>query len=151
MSMFNKYKILMYHVDGLPYRHNSGVNLTFDSDFQNITFKEFMAKSPEVILPVSKITRAGTIKTEDVVNGSTLGRAAVGGLLFGGAGAIVGAMSAQDRKKVTYLYCINYMSGDVEKAIVLKSGGDISEMKFRRKLSELLPHEEISNDDPIVL
>lgn len=151
MGMFNKYKILMYHVDGLPFRSDGGVNLMFDGDFQNITFKEFMSKKPEVILPVSKIVRAGTVKTEDIVSGNMIGRAAVGGLIFGGAGAIVGAMSAQERKKVTYLYCINYVSGGEEKAIVLKSGGDISEMKFRRKLSELLPHEEIVNDGPIVL
>lgn len=48
---------------------------------------------------------------------STIGRAAVGGLLFGGAGAIVGAISGSGTKEVKerhFYFIISYKSSDGE-------------------------------------
>ena len=83
-------------------------------------------------------------------SGNMIGRAIVGGVLFGGAGAIIGAMSAQEKKKVKHLYSINYLSDGEEKAIVMKSAGAINEMKFRRMLDDLLPKAGKS-EGPITL
>ena len=153
MGMFNKYKLIAYHIDGLPYRNNCPLRVMFDDNFQNVIFKEFMGKSSDVILPVSKITKAGAVKVEEIERGNVIGRAIAGGLIFGGAGAVVGAMSAQERTKIKYLYCFNYVSMDEEKSIVIRFD-DVSEFKFRRKLSELLPNGEYKKGEssaPIIL
>ncbi len=71
------------------------------------------------------------------------GRAIAGGLLFGTAGAVVGAVTAKDKKKTIYYKVINYVSNNEERSIVLGTRGDINEMKFFRKLSELIPKKEM--------
>ena len=53
-------------------------------------------------------------------------------------------MTAQEKKKTQYLYCINYQAEEEESTIVLRSGGSMNEMKFRRSLNDLLPEEDAS-------
>ena len=137
-------KIIMHHYDGLPLRSNCPLNVILDTDAMVVVFQDFARGGKEIRLPISKINRTGTVSIEDVEKGHMIGRAMVGGILFGGAGAIVGAMTAQEKKKTQYLYCINYVTDGEEKAIVLKSGGSLNEMKFRRLLNGMLPEEESS-------
>lgn len=137
-------KIVMYHCDGLPLRSDCPLNVILNADTMEVVFQDFTKGGKEIRLPISKITRTGNVPIEDIEKGHMIGRAIVGGILFGEAGAIVGAMTAQEKRKTQYLYCINYRSDEEEKAIVLKSGGSINEMKFRRSLNDLLPEEESS-------
>ena len=72
--------------------------------------------------------------------GSPIGRAVVGGLLFGGAGAIVGAMTADKKsKKETHLYfIISYKSSTGEdKYIQFEDTRQYKGKKLANKLMEL--------------
>ena len=152
MGLFNKNKhekTQMIHGEGLPLRKDCPLVLELDTDRSAVVITEF-GKKQEILLPISKITRTGVLHIDTVESGNMIGRAIVGGVLFGGAGAIIGAMSAQERKKVKHLYSINYLSDGEEKAIVMKSAGAINEMKFRRMLDDLLPKEGKS-DGPVIL
>lgn len=137
-------KIVMYHCDGLPVRSDCPLNVILNTDTMEVVFQDFAKGGKEIRLPVSKITRTGNLPIDDIEKGHMIDRAMVGGVLFGGAGAIVGAMTAQEKKKTQYLYCINYQAEEEESTIVLRSGGSMNEMKFRRSLNDLLPEEDAS-------
>ncbi len=49
--------------------------------------------------------------TEDEIKNSVIGRAIIGGLLFGGLGAVIGGMSGINRTKLTYYMLIKYDNG----------------------------------------
>ena len=152
MGLFNKNKhekTQMIHGEGLPLRKDCPLVLELNTDRSAVVITEF-GKKQEILLPISKITRTGVLHIDTVESGNMIGRAIVGGVLFGGAGAIIGAMSAQEKKKVKHLYSINYLSDGEEKAIVMKSAGAINEMKFRRMLDDLLPKVE-KTEGPITL
>ena len=152
MGLFSKNKhekTQMNHCEGLPLRKDCPIVLELDTDRNAVVFTEF-GKKQEILLPISKITRTGILHIETVESGSMIGRAIVGGVLYGGAGAIIGAMTAQEKKKVKHLYSINYLSDGEEKAIVMKSAGAINEMKFRRMLDDLLPQSGKA-DGPVTL
>ena len=125
MGLFNKNKhekTQMIHGEGLPLRKDCPLVLELDTDRSAVVITEF-GKKQEILLPISKITRTGVLHIDTVESGNMIGRAIVGGVFFGGAGAIIGAMSAQEKKKVKHLYSINYLSDGEEKAIVMKSAG----------------------------
>lgn len=151
MGLFGKKfeKTQMTLCEGLPLRKDCPLVLELDTDRNAVVITEF-GKKQEILLPISKITKTGILHIDTVESGNMIGRAIIGGVLFGSAGAIIGAMSAQERKKVKHLYSINYLSDGEEKAIVMKSAGAINEMKFRRMLDDLLPKEGKS-DRPITL
>ena len=149
MGLFNgkgkngNLKIQMVHIDGLPnYVEKAWLYVTLNNTNEQITFKGINKKDTEINLPFSKITTIGTVSEEIVKENSGTGRAIAGGLLFGTAGAVVGAVTAKDKKKTIYYKVINYVSNNEEKSIVLGTRGDINEMKFFRKLSELIPKNE---------
>ena len=151
MGLFGKKfeKTQMTLCEGLPLRKDCPLVLELDTDRNAVVITEF-GKKQEILLPISKITRTGILHIDTMEGGNMIGRAIIGGVLFGSAGAIIGAMSAQERKKVKHLYSINYLSDGEEKAIVMKSAGAINEMKFRRMLDDLLPKEGKS-DGPVIL
>ena len=148
MGLFTKKekteKMLMIHYEGIPnYKGGLVTHMTLDEDDKCLKFKSPVLKDlPEVKLPFAKINKAGLVNVTEIEEQSKLGRAAVGGLLFGGAGAIVGALSAGEKKKIKSLYIINYMSNGEEKAIVMKENGNLNFFKFQKHLQELLPKED---------
>lgn len=152
MGLFSKKekqeKMLMTHYEGLPsFRPNCPCNMILEIDNKSLIFEEYMAKNAKkVSLPVNKIIKAGPLAITEIEKQSKLGRAAIGGLLFGGAGAIVGALSAGEKEKVKSLYIINYISEGAEKVIVLKENANLNFFKFQKHLQELLPESTNSND-----
>lgn len=149
MGLFNgkdkngNLKIQMVHIEGLPeYKRDSIIFLTIDASSRKITFKGTLKSNTEINLPIDKITGIGSVSEEIVKENSGVGRAIAGGLLFGGAGAVVGAVTAKDKKKTIYYKVINYVSNNEERSIILGTRGDINELKFFRKLNELLPKQE---------
>lgn len=71
---------------------------------------------------------------------SPIGRAVVGGILFGGAGAIVGAMTAdtKEKKKTTLYFIISYTSSSGEERYISFEDTRLYKgKKLATKLSEL--------------
>ena len=98
-----------------------------------------MTKNAQTIsLSLDKIVKAGLVNVTEIEEQSKLGRAAIGGLLFGGAGAIVGALSAGEKEKTKSLYIINYLSDGEEKVIILKENSNLNFFKFQKHLQEML-------------
>lgn len=151
MGLFGKskkeMKLIMYHYDGLPgFRKNAPCNMFLDEDNCCLRFELFASKDNTTIeLPLIKITKTGSVSLTEIEEQSKVGRAFVGGLLFGNAGAIVGALSAGEKKKIKSLYIINYVSDNEEKVITLEEKGNINYFKFQKRLTELLPEQERKN------
>ncbi len=135
---------LMLHYSGLPgFTSNDVCDIILDTDINAVVFKPKMnKKAPEVTLPISKIISAGRITLTDTQEQSKMGRAVVGGLLFGPAGAIVGALTADEKKKYKSFYIFNYKSDGEEKAITIIDNGNINLPQFNKALQELLPKKQ---------
>lgn len=148
MGLFRKsekeMKLIMYHYDGLPgFKKNVPCNMFLDETNCCLRFELFAAKDDLTIeLPLSKITKADSVNITEIEQQSKIGRAVVGGLLFGNTGAIVGAMTAGEKKKINTMYIINYLSDGEEKVITLQEKGNINYFKFQKRLTELLPKQE---------
>lgn len=97
-------------------------------------------KLPEIALPFPQITSFGTIKEDAFQNKSSIGRAAVGGLLLGPLGAVVGAVSGTGQKKKQKVYLvINYVSSSGEEAALtaeLIGPNNTDTLKFTKGLKQ---------------
>lgn len=146
-------KLIMYHYSGLPgFTENVPCNMFLDEENHCLRFELFASKDNSIIkLPLNKISNANLINVEEIEQQSKIGRAVIGGILFGNAGAIVGAMSAGEKKKIKNLYIINYISDGEEKVITLHERGNINYFKFQKRLMELLPKQECEHINKITL
>lgn len=149
MGLFGKGNTMnMIHLEGLPgFGKGYATAMTLDEEHQCLQFKARAFKDTnDVELPLNKITKAGNINITEIEQQSKVGRAVIGGLLFGNAGAIVGAMTAGEKQKIKTLYIINYSSNDEKKVIILKgNGGNLNYTGFQKRLNELLPTFESKN------
>lgn len=137
-----KIKMVMVHYTGLPGFLKEGLcDMVLDTETEALIFKaKLNKKAPEITLPLSKITSAGNVIFTETKEQSKTGRAVAGGLLFGPAGAIVGALTAQEKEKLKSLYIINYKSDGEDKVITLKENGNLNYFKFQKQLQEYLPN-----------
>lgn len=88
----------------------------------HLRIKQRVGGAAEATLKYSQITDVFHGRKTEIVErqGSIIGRAIVGGLLFGGAGAVVGAMTASGKKKEKGLYfIISYKSSAGEDQYLL--------------------------------
>lgn len=88
----------------------------------------------EFSLDVDKITAAGVEKNVSYEPSSGMGRAIVGGALFGVAGAMIGAATKKDKKVTDVAYVIRYKDENVPKFLVLKDLTINEERNFLIKL-----------------
>lgn len=142
MGLFGKGNVLnLSHLDGLPgYTKGTAVTMELDEENRCLIFKARAFKKPEIKLPLSKVSAAGNVNVAEVEQQSKVGKAVIGGLLFGSAGAIVGAMTAGEKQKIKTLYIVNYESDGENKAIVLHdNGSNLNFFKFQKKLQGYLP------------
>ena len=108
----------------------------------HLTLKNFAIKEP-IILKYSQITDVFHGYTTDIIekDKSIIGRAITGGILFGGAGAVVGAMTANGKKqkKVTKLmFIISYTSSQGEECFLqFEDTRHYKGKKLSQKLKEL--------------
>ena len=122
----------------------------------HLTLKNFAVKQP-ITLNYSQITDVfyGYMTEIQEKNKSTIGRAVAGGLLFGGAGAIVGAMTANGtkEKKVTKLmFIISYTSSKGEDCFLqFEDTRHYKGKKLSEKLKELCNIEEKEKETMTVL
>lgn len=128
-----------------PFKTDWAIDVSLFDD--HLELKNFAVKQP-ITLNYSQITDVFHGYMEEIVEKekSTIGRAFAGGLLFGGAGAIVGAMTANGKKekKVSKLmFIISYTSSSGEESILQFE--DTRHYKGK-KLSEQL--KELCNIQP---
>ncbi len=146
MGLFGKGNVMnMIHYEGLPgFEKNYATSMELDEENRRLIFKSRAFKTvPEIKLPLEKVVSAGNVNITEIEEQSKIGRAFVGGFLFGTAGAIVGAMSAGEKKKIKTVYIINYISDGETKAIVMRSnGGNPNFSKFQKALSQYLPEKK---------
>lgn len=146
--MFDKnFKVQAVYCDGIStFTPNSPILVTINESEKQVIFKQRFSKVPNANLSFEKITTVAWVTEEDVKNASVIGSAIVGGVLFGGLGAIVGAVSGTKKKSETYLV-INYNSADgTLKAISMKANGDFKIFKFEKELKKHIhtaPTEEL--------
>lgn len=154
MGLFGKGNVMnMTHYDGLPNFHkNYAISMELDEENHYLIFKARAFKNiSNVKLPLNKIIKAGNVNIEEIEQQSAVGRALVGGFLFGNAGAIVGAMTAGEKKKLKTVYIINYISDGEPKVVVLQNNGNPNYFKFQEKLNSYLPKQDKSTPDEIML
>lgn len=144
-SIISEYFKLLEDVGGLG--KNNAVNVVLYDDY--LTLSNAMVKQP-ITLNYSQITdvfHGYNIHEQDK---SAIGRAVAGGLLFGGAGAVVGAMTANGKKKVTKLmFIISYTSSKGEECfLVFEDTRRYKGKKLSQKLRELC---NITEKEPEVI
>jgi len=111
--------ITSYHMEGLPLSKGTGVMLYSGKD--NLVIETLDKKVFEI--PNKRITNFAALDETKImqVSKNVVGRAAVGGLLLGGLGAIVGGMSGvgtKDKKTKHSYFVVNYTDKSGNIAIV---------------------------------
>ena len=124
MGLFSKNKTVktyyLNHEAGLDGFPKTATKATLDKENKNITFSQLGLKI-KVCVPIESITSCEKYTEKELKEKSVLGRAAVGGLLFGGAGAVVGAISgAKPKEKNVYYMTLTYIDNNEEKTILFK-------------------------------
>ena len=93
--------------DGKP------ANLICDKKKQVLICKQPFKKDPEFTIDIADVESAEVITEQELKDKSVIGRAIVGGLLFGGVGAIVGGLSGTDKTKLVKYLSINTKDGKI--------------------------------------
>lgn len=105
----------------------------------------------EFSLDIDKITAAGVEKNVTYEPSSGMGRAIVGGALFGVAGAMIGAATKKDKKVTDVAYVIRYKDENVPKFLVLKDLTINEGKKFFDKVNTLININKANADGSIEL
>lgn len=105
----------------------------------------------EFSLDVDKIIAAGVEKNVSYEPSSGMGRAIVGGALFGVAGAMIGAATKKDKKVTDVAYVIRYKDENVPKFLVLKDLTINEGKKFFDKVNTLININKANADGSIDL
>ena len=124
-------------------QYGSGIALDVALFDDHLKIKPPLSKNEPITLRYSKITDVfyGIESEITKKNKSVIGRAAVGGLLFGGAGAVVGAVSGagiKDAKEYYTLFVISYTDKDGQPAFLqFEDTRHYHGKKVSKKLMEL--------------
>ncbi|WP_404988096.1 hypothetical protein [Clostridium culturomicium] len=112
-------------VDGLPnYPKNTILQLNLNNESECLVISSKMYKNhPDVNLRYEQIVAANVITEQEIVqqSKSVIGRAAVGGVVLGSLGAIIGGLSGTGTKtnnQTEYYIVINYKSRELELKIL---------------------------------
>lgn len=142
-------------VDGLEgFTKGLIVNITADDNNDRLIIKGKFSNIQEVNLKYEQITGITCTTEKEIIdkNKSVVGRAAIGGVLLGPLGAIVGGMSGvgnKQQKKTRYYMIINYKSRDGETKIlsfeIIETLGSWSKLisHVRSKINIVSKEEEI--------
>lgn len=142
-SIISDYFMILKDTAG--FKTGQAVDVSLYDD--HLTLKNFAVKQP-VTLNYSQITDVFHGYTTEIQekNKSVIGRAMTGGLLFGGAGAIVGAMTAtgkKEKKVIKLMFIIGYKSSSGEDCFLeFEDTRHYKGKKLSKKLKELCNIEE---------
>lgn len=157
MGLFSReIKVMLTMVDGLQ-SVKKGLIVTLTLHEDELTIKENFARKEPIHLKYDQIINAGVLRESEIIEKSknVLGRAAVGGLVLGPFGAIVGSVSgigSKEKKKINTFFIINYKSSHDEELKVLTfsamdNGNSIGLSKFDKELKEKIGiKEEVINE-----
>lgn len=134
-------KLYVIHYSGLPtFPDGAPCDMIINEDENAIVFKSPLNKKiPSVTLPFEKVTFAGYENLLESRHQSKADSAVTGGLLFGKTGAMIGAMTNDDKKFMQKLLVIKYTSDDEEKSIILKESANLNTGKFHKRLQQFVP------------
>lgn len=146
MGLFSKEtKVMLTYEDGLQ-GVKQGVIVTLSLHDDELNIKENFSKKEPTKLKLNQIVNAGKVFEKDIIekDKSVLGRAALGGLILGPIGAVVGGISGTGKKeKKTYktYYIVNYRSSHDDETKVLsfsamENGNSIGLSKFDKELRD---------------
>jgi hypothetical protein len=140
MGLFSKNKNVktyyLNHLEGLDGFPRTATKVTLDEEKKNLTFSQLGLKI-KVCVPFENITNCEKYTEKELKEKSVLGRAAVGGLLFGGAGAVVGAISGSTPKeKNVYYMTLSYLENNEEKTTLFRIE-QMESLDLVRKLQEM--------------
>lgn len=139
-SIISEYFKILEDVGGLG--KNNAVNVVLYED--HLTLSNAMVKQP-ITLNYSQITDVfhGYMKDIQDRGKTMIGRALAGGLLFGGAGAIVGAMTAKEKTVTKLMFIISYTSSKGEECFLqFEDARKYKGKKLSAKLKELCNIED---------
>ena len=140
MGLFSKNKAVktyyLNHESGLDGFPRTATKATLDEEKMNITFSQLGLKN-KVCVPIANVTNCEKYTETELKEKSVLGRAAIGGLLFGGAGAVVGAVSGVNPKeKNVYYMTLTYLDNSEEKTALFRIE-QMDSLNLVRRLQEL--------------
>lgn len=140
--------INLEYIDGIQgYQTNSAVTVSLNTKENNLEINTRVFKKPTVKLNFDKIISFNVLDEKTILEKkrSVMGRAFVGSLLLGPAGAIIGGLSATENKKIiknnTY-FIFNYSNGNIDDIKVLTFkivGATLHLNKFLNELNKLVP------------
>ncbi|MCM1114252.1 MAG: hypothetical protein NC397_02000 [Clostridium sp.] len=116
--------------------------LILDEESGILQFKRALEDEQSVNLSLSKIKSLEIISEDEIKESNGVGRAIAGGLLFGPTGAVVGAVTAKDKKKKVYYEALNYISNGEEKSIIFQSG-DLNYFKLKKILKAIIEQNDL--------
>lgn len=94
------------------YYQGKPANLISDKKKGTIICKHPFNKEPEFVIDIAKIETIKILTEKQAKNKSVIGRAIVGGILFGSLGAVAGGLSGIGQKiKIKEILCIDTIDG----------------------------------------
>ena len=141
MGLFKKNKTektyYLFHESGLEGFPRTATKVIFNTEEENLTFTQLGLKT-KVCIPLENVTSCEKYTEKELKEKSVIGRAVVGGILFGGVGAAVGAISGTKPKEKTLFYtAITYTDNNEEKTLLFKIE-QLNSLDLVREIQELI-------------
>lgn len=141
MGLFKKNKTektyYLFHESGLDGFPRTATKVTLNTEEENLTFSQLGLKT-KACIPLENVTSCEKYTEKELKEKSVIGRAVVGGLLFGGAGAVVGAVSGTSPKEKNIHYtALTYTDNNEEKTLLFKIE-QMNSLDLVREIQELI-------------
>lgn len=120
------------------------VDLTLDPEDRKLHIKNKNAGA-DITVPYSRI-KGFSLESETTLaqSGRTVGRALIGGALFGAAGAVVGGMSGKGKTKTTWYGILSYedKNGEIQELVFSeflssKKDPNLMSLKFKNRVNDI--------------
>lgn len=138
------------HVEGLDnFQQQERLNVTWYIEENKLTFESIVnKKKPKVNLSLDKVNDCGIATEKEITEHgkSVIGRAAVGTLLVGPLGGIIGGMSGLGKKKKEKDLRVAVINYDDKQIVLLGNNFSLGIEEFFRRLNKHL-NANLSGED----